>query len=520
MRLHWLMSYGLMGVTLVLALGCTKGSETPPGGDGGAGGGGTIAPPPVPNSCTPPVTPVDVTSPTAVVGSGPGTCTEAELDAALAQGGIITFNCGTSSVTLNLTSAKTIARDTVIDGGDKITLSGGGAHRLFVTQGDVNFTVQNISLADAMVDGTRGSGPSAANSGAAIYRQSNGKLAVIHATFTNNRATLAGNDVAGGAIYSYGGDTIVTGSTFDGNRAASGGAIGNLRSNLTIVNSTFVNNAAVDQMGGAIALDGQNADHGKIFTLCGVIVQNNSAALEGGGVYRYGYPGESTVIDSSTFDGNSAENPSSGLGGGLYVHTDTAGAMPLMLTSSTISRNSAGHGAGGLFLYQTPASLTNVTIADNLALNSLGGGLAANGVSGTLKNCTIAGNHADNAGSFGGGIIGGSKLTLLNTIIANNTAGNAWNPVSCTEQAQGGDHDLQYPSQQGSGQADTPCVAGIAFADPLLGLLGDNGGPTQTMALLAGSPAIGAGADCPATDQRGHLRSTGCDLGAYQHDSP
>jgi hypothetical protein len=463
---------------------------------------------------------VDVTGPSSVVGSGQGTCTEAGLDAALAKGGVIVFDCGSSEATLTLANSKTIARDTMIDGGGKLTLSGGGTHRIFVTEGDVNFTVQNLSLADAMVDGPRGTGPSAANSGAAIYRQSSGKLTVINSTFTHNRATLVGNDVGGGAIYSYGGDSIITGSTFDGNSAASGGAIGNLRSNLTIVNSTFVNNVAADQMGGAIALDGQNADHGKVFTLCGVIVSNNRAALEGGGVYRYGYPDESTVIDSSTFDGNSAENASSGLGGGLYVHTDTDGAMPLTLTNSTISHNSAGHGAGGLFLYQVPASLTNVTIANNTAVNSLGGGLAANGTSGTLKNCTIAGNHANDAGSFGGGIIGGTNLTLINTIVANNTAGNAWNPVSCTDQARGGDHDLQYPSEQGSGQPDNPCVAGVTFADPLLGPLEDHGGPTLTMALLAGSPAIGAGADCPATDQRGHPRTPGCDIGAYQHDAP
>jgi hypothetical protein len=194
--------------------------------------------------------------------------------------------------------------------------------------------------------------------------------------------------------------------------------------------------------------------------------------------------------------------------------------MPLTLTNSTISHNSAGHGAGGLFLYQVPASLTNVTIASNTAVNSLGGGLGANGTSGTLKNCTIADNHADNSASFGGGIIGGTNLTLINTIVANNTAGNAWNPVNCTDQAGGGDHNLQYPSEQGSGQPDNPCVAGVTFADPLLGPLADHGGPAQTMALGAGSPAIGAGADCPVTDQRGHPRTPGCDIGAYQHDAP
>jgi hypothetical protein len=483
------------------------------------GQGGTIAPPPIPNSCDPPAIPDAPAGPATVVGSGDGTCTEALLDAAIARGGNITFDCGATAATITVSGPKTLALSTAIDGGGKITISGGGAHRIFVTQGDVDLTIKNLTLADAFVDGERGAGPSDTNSGAAIYRQSNGRLVVVNSVFAHNHASDVGNDIAGGAIYSYGGDTVITGTTFDGNTAASGGAIGNLRSNLTIVNSIFVNNIARDQNGGAVALDGQNVDHGKVFTMCGVVVKNNRAHRQGGGVYRYGYPGESTVIDSSWFDGNSAEDPG-GLGGGVYHHTDTPGAMPLTLTNSTISNNRAGGGAGGMFLFNAPVSLTNVTIADNAAMSSLGGGIAANGVTGTLKNCTIGGNHADNSGSFGGGIIGGGSLVLLNTIVANNTAGNAWNPVSCTEACAGGDHDLQHPPKRASGQDDGPCVAGIQFADPMLGPLMDNGGPTPTMALAAGSPAIGAGADCPATDQRGHARAGGCDIGAFQHDAP
>ncbi len=458
-----------------------------------------------------PVTLADVSSPTTVVQS----CDEAGLESAIALGGVITFDCG-GPATITLTQKKTITQDTVIDGGGEITLSGGGSTRIFEVDGEIDFTLQRITLTDAKVDGPRGSGPSAANSGAAVYRHS-GKLTLIDCTFTNNHSTPAGADIGGGAIYSYGGETVITGSTFAGNSGASGGAIGNLRSNLTIVNSSFSQNTALDQNGGAVALDGQNKDFGKVFTLCGVVVTSNTAALEGGGVYRYGYPEESTVIDSSVFDANTAESTPEGLGGGLYVHTDTPGAMPLTLTNSTISNNVAGRGAGGIFIYNCPVSMTNVTIAQNSALDSLSGGIAANGVGGTLKNCTIASNHADDTDSFAGAITGGSGLALQNTIVANNSAGNEWNPVSCTETGSG-DHSLQYPPKQASGQDDTPCLAGVAFADPLLGPLADNGGPTQTMALLAGSPAIGAGADCPATDQRGTPRTDGCDIGAYQHD--
>jgi hypothetical protein len=191
--------------------------------------------------------------------------------------------------------------------------------------------------------------------------------------------------------------------------------------------------------------------------------------------------------------------------------------MPLTITNSTISNNLAGRGAGGIFVYNSPTTMTNVTIAQNKALTSLGGGFSANGVPGTLTNVTIAANEANHPDSFAGGVTGANALTLVNSIIANNTAGNGYNPVSCTNAFSGGDHDLQWPDKEGAGGAEPPCVTGVKFADPLLGPLKDNGGPTFTMELGAGSPAIGAGADCPATDQRGDKRSGGCDLGAVQH---
>ena len=509
-------------VAAVVAVGCggRQESTTPSDASGNTGGiaatgGSNVSPPAIAEACAAPLKAADVATST-VVGTGEGTCTESKLDAALAMGGNITFNCGV--VVLPLGSEKTISKATVIDGGGKVTLSGGGKHRLFKTMGEVDFTVQNITLADAMVKGARGIGPSSANSGAAIYRQSNARLVVVEVTFKNNHATESGNDIAGGAIFSYGGDTIVVGSTFDGNSAASGGAIGNLRSNLTIVNSTFVNNRARTQNGGAMALDGQNMDRGKVFTLCGVVVQNNTAQKQAGGVYRYGYAGESTIIDNSTFDGNTAQDSMEGLGGGLYLQTDDAAGMPLKMSNSTVSNNKAGRGAGAMFLFNVPPTMTNVTIANNSALKSLGGGIAGNNVTGTLKNCTIASNHADNGDSFGGGIIGGKNLTLINTIVANNTAGNAYNPVSCTDVAKGGQKNLQFPDKTTAGKAEPACVPGVTFADPRLGPLQDNGGGTKTMALLEGSPAVGMGADCPAKDQRGKLRMGRCDLGAFQKE--
>src|SRR5262245_10755367 len=91
------------------------------GGPSGRGGTGGVPPPPVPDVCTAPVAPVDTSKPTTVVNP----CTEAALDAAITAGGIITFNCGQARI--DLQAAKTIRKDTVIDGGGQVTLSGNNA---------------------------------------------------------------------------------------------------------------------------------------------------------------------------------------------------------------------------------------------------------------------------------------------------------------------------------------------------------------------------------------------------------
>jgi hypothetical protein len=95
------------------------------GGGGGSGGGSGSGP------CTPPVAPVDVSAPNTEVGNGtPASCTEAAFSAAVAAGGIIKFNCGSSPHTLTVTSEKVITKNTVLDGGGLVTLSGGNTTRI------------------------------------------------------------------------------------------------------------------------------------------------------------------------------------------------------------------------------------------------------------------------------------------------------------------------------------------------------------------------------------------------------
>jgi hypothetical protein len=83
-----------------------------------------------------------------VVGAGtPGSCTEAALDAALVGGGTVTFKCG-GAATITVTSTKTISADTTIDGGSLITISGGNSVGVFSVNDGVNFTVQNLIIAN------------------------------------------------------------------------------------------------------------------------------------------------------------------------------------------------------------------------------------------------------------------------------------------------------------------------------------------------------------------------------------
>jgi predicted outer membrane repeat protein len=126
----------------------------------------------------------------AVVGTGAASgCTEAALDAALAGGGNVTFNCGASPVTITVTSQKTVAADTTIDGGGLIALSGGAVTRVVVVNSGATLTLANLTISD---------GASGASSfGGAI--ENDGMLNVTNSTFANN---TAGND--GGAIRNKG----------------------------------------------------------------------------------------------------------------------------------------------------------------------------------------------------------------------------------------------------------------------------------------------------------------------------
>ena len=165
-------------------------------------------------------------------------------------------------------------------------------------------------------------------------------------------------------------------------------------------------------------------------------------------------------------------------------------------------------------------TITNSTLSGNRSTGWHGGAIFQTDGDITITNSTIANNIGPDwapsaffIGQFGGGFV--PTLTLTNSVIT----GNQW--YACEKFASGtvgnvvsgGDNVIQDDSCN-------PAASDVIIWDALIGSLADNGGPTQTHALLSGSPAIDAAnsAFCPTTDQRGVARPQGtqCDIGAYE----
>ena len=241
------------------------------------------------------------------------------------------------------------------------------------------------------------------------------------------------------------------------NRADVGGGIDSHATSILIVRSAVVANRAASA-GGGLAIDGDTLRLGNS------TVSRNVSDGPGGGVYLS--KGHSRIA-KSTVNGNVAHAS----GGGIYQ----SGAN-LFLVNSTITRNSADTTGGGVSssVAGGDVTLNSVTVARNVAnvsgRSALGGGLSAK------------------AGSFG----------VVNSIVALNRAGSRPNDCHGTFDSFGG--NLLSTMAGCRGFVGSALIA----PDPKLGGLRDNGGPTKTLALLRGSPAIGKAnlEREPAVDQR------------------
>ena len=491
---------------LVVCAACSSNHDS--NGDGGGFGSNLLVDAGTPAAVCdrPPL--VDTSTPTTTVGTGtPASCTAAALQAAADAGGIIVFNCGPDVTTITVATPITFTKETVLDGGALVSMSGNNNNRILYLDSDFNtktprLTVQRMAFRDGRGPTT---GADTAQGGGAIYRDG-GSLTVIECDFENNHATATGQDTAGGAIYGFGGgDTLIIGSTFENNAASDGGAIGSLQGDLTVIDSSFSGNAATGTggnpgnggCGGALYMDGK----AEKTSLCGVTIQNNTAGAIGGGFFRVSNTHDgSFAMDRTSVDGNKVTPSDSGNAGGLYLE-----GLALSITASTISRNQAFYN-GGIWINTDTVTMTNVTLAENTAFGSNGGGMwLGHTPTGTMTNCTIANNHSTAANQVAGAIFG-DGLTLVNTVIAGNTA--MYTPNCDTRRTDGGGN-LQFPGT-------ALCTTAPTVADPMLGALGDAGGATEAMVPAAASPAKGLGTGCPATDQLGHPRGEPCTAGAVE----
>jgi hypothetical protein len=324
----------------------TGGSTTTTGAGGGTAGWEAGNPQ---GSCTAGVPAngkaVDTSNPTTVVGTGtPASCTFSQLQTAVTKGGIITFDCGSGAVTIPVTATLKLPtnKNTVIDGGAKITLDGGGAVQILrfdsanFKANENGLTLQHIALKNGKETPTKAipNAPAPCSQGwndgegGALYMR-DGNLVIIDSIFEDNQAAPLGPDTGGGAIYVLGskhGVTIVK-STFKGNKAANAGAVGGLFAELDIYDSLFTDNTAIGNgansndpakcsamnngqnevgsggNGGAIYSDGASVN----ITLCGDRIENNSAGSGafGGGLFftSNDFGGTLTIIDT-TMTGN------------------------------------------------------------------------------------------------------------------------------------------------------------------------------------------------------------------------
>ncbi|MGH2934953.1 MAG: choice-of-anchor Q domain-containing protein [Gaiellaceae bacterium] len=384
------------------------------------------------------------------------------------------------------------------------------------------------------------------------------------------KATLADLEISqgggnlGGGIASAG-DLTLDAVDLDHNQASNyGGAIDQTAGSLTMTGGSVTANVAHGNFGGGIAIDGGTA------TLTGTTVSGNQVGFSGGGIYSIGTltltdvdvdgnsatgsnegaggvdGGGTTTISGGTFDGNTTNGTGKGGGihvggsgtiGGAEIDGNTAGSGggvevdgTLSITGSTVDGNhavAAGSGVGGGIDDEGTLTLSTSSVTNDSADGGGGGIIATDAAS--LTNDTIAGNS-------NGGLVNTGTVTMLSTTVSNNTSGGVVNQsgqidltdtivakqqsgADCSNAATIVSHGHNLDSD---GTCDLTGTGDQTGVDPLLGTLADNGGPTKTLALQSGSPAIdgGDGSACPATDQRGVSRSGVCDVGAYEFASP
>ncbi len=307
----------------------------------------------------------DISNPTTVVGDGtPESCTGDEVIAAVAGGGVITFDCGPDPITITLDRPAKVFNDTtpeiVIDGGGLVTLSGGGTTRILYmntcdpdqvwttpecnNQDHPRLTVQNLTFANG-----NSKQETEYDGGGAIFVRG-GRFKIVNSRFFNNVCADVGPDVGGAAVRVFDQyqdlPVYVVNSTFGGedgygNRCSNGGGISSIGVSWTIINSLFSHNTAVGN-GGNPAQDGTpgggsggaiyNDGNTMTLSLCGTRIEHNEVTTHGSAIFFVSNDHSGDIrIDQSIITNN--------VGGSWYPtypqisgHADT----PIVVTNSVI----------------------------------------------------------------------------------------------------------------------------------------------------------------------------------------
>ncbi|HUJ72575.1 MAG TPA: choice-of-anchor Q domain-containing protein [Verrucomicrobiae bacterium] len=366
-----------------------------------------------------------------------------------------------------------IADNAALGGGSAIIFSNVVIGTITLTSGELLIT-NNVAIigpgANALaVDG---------NAASSVFHFDNGITAAISGlTISNGNASGVLN------IHST---LMVSNCTISGNSAGGGGGIYNDglfgSATLTVITSTFSGNSA--NSAGGIYNDSYGGS--ATLTVIASTFSGNSSGYEGGGIYNDGQYGSATLtVITSTFSGNSAD-----LGGGIYNHFCAPGNATLSVVACTFSGNSASSG-GGIYNSASGCPDIRTTFSSHAATNPRDDGGATLEIGDTILNAGATGENIAN--------------------LAGTVTSDGFNLSS--------DNGGGFLTATGD-QINT---------DPRLGPLANNGGPTQTMALRVGSPAIDQGKNLgTTTDQRGEPRiyidpnstlppgGDGADIGAYE----
>ena len=365
-----------------------------------------------------------------------------------------------------------IATNITINGnGATIDRNSGTGFRLFAVSNAGNLTLNDLSLTDGAMTSDVGGG--------AIYNGGG--------TVTLNNVTLSGNNgtgsQGGGAIHANGGTTNANDSTFTNNTENGGGGGGGIYANngatVNVIDSTLTLNSATSNLGGAIAT---------------------------------GYSGVNNInVSGSTLNNNSANT-----GGGIGI-----GAGTVIVTNSTISGNTASNAGGGIAGGNGTVTLNNVTITGNTA-NNQGGGV--------YSFATVNYNRSIVSGNFASASYdSGYEVLNWGTDNANNDNVFGRSDITTARAFGGGSFVPGANDTNATSNGGTPTALNAILSTTLA----NNGGPTQTHALVAGSPAVDTAASpaCAAVpingfDQRGYPRNVDgnatasaneCDAGAYEY---